>query len=192
MPSRFRWSASGAARTACRSGRLPACCPARDCVDDVEYLHKRAISGRWSKGDERTGRLILDTVRGRHMERRIPVPQKSSDIWQAWAWGDRAEIEGLLPRIAFIGKRRGAGGGEVDHWEVSPAPDMTAWTDAVCRDGRLVRPLPMNAAALLGLSVAASVSLLGWTPPYRLPSVQTAVYSVGTAAEAKKHFKETL
>lgn len=148
--------------------------------EDTEYLHKRAISGRWSRGDARTGRLSIDTARGRDMERRIPVPQKGGDTWEAWAWGDGAETLRLLTRIAFVGKRRGAGGGEVECWQVEAAPEMTAWRDAAVQAGKLLRPMPLGAVAPLGLTIAPPLSLLGWTPPYWRPAAQCAGWAAGT------------
>ena len=154
--------------------------PASDVVEDVEYLHKRAMSGRWSAGNEKTGRLSLDTVRGRHMERRIPVPEKLCERWEAWCWGDFTEIERLLPRVAFVGKRRAAGLGEVRAWEVTPAPEMMQWTDALHRGGTLIRPVPMDAADALGLGLSGTLALLGWTPPQWKPFCQIAAFPIGT------------
>ncbi len=169
--------------------------PAGAALDDVEYLHKRAISGGWSAGNPRTGRLSLNTASGRHMERRVPLPQRACAVWEARAWGDAAEIARLLAGVAFVGKRRGAGLGEVRDWQVESIPAgggggepgadgvaIAPGRDAVCRDGRLLRPVPAGAAGALGLAPDEPPALLGWTPPYWTPASQGPGWAAGAQA----------
>lgn len=145
--------------------------PLGDVAPGTLYLHKRVITGEWSRGNVKTGRLTLDTAKGRHMERRVPLPVKVCPLWEARAWGDPEEVLRLLASVAFVGKRRSAGLGEVREWFVGPCPEMHEPEDTVFWDGALRRPFPVGAAAMLPAVTTEPPSLVGWTVPHWKPSL---------------------
>lgn len=154
--------------------------PEPDHVADTIYSHKRAQSGRFTK--TKSGRFSVVTKSGRYMERRIPTPVTISHRWSAFCVGDIVEITRLLQSISFLGKKRAVGWGEVREWRVDPLP-LPEDFDAACiltHEGLLTRPVPIGAAAALGLFLSGSASLVGWTPPQWLPSAFQAGWRTGT------------
>ena len=149
---------------------------------DTVYWHKRAQTGRWTfhpgKGGE-PAPMPLKTTAGRFMERRVPMPTALAEdhAWVAECVGNAEEVCRLLQHVAFLGKKRGIGMGEVDYWEVEEVSGFT-----LLEDGCLTRPVPLNAAAPLGLALSGALSLVGWTPPQWQPALFEAGWPAGTAA----------
>lgn len=150
---------------------------------DVLYWHKRMPKGIWSAGNK--GRLSLNGSSGRWMERRTPVPVVLCDTWEARCIGDVEEVRRLLTTyIAFVGKKRAVGLGEVEAWEVEPLGWEEAGSQGILgilvRDGVLQRPLPVRAAGGLGIDLADAPTLVGWTPPQWNPKLFGQGWQPGT------------
>lgn len=152
-------------------------------VGDVLYWHKRMPKGIWSAGNK--GKLSLNGSTGRWMERRTPVPITVCDTWEARCVGDAAEVERLLGTcVSFVGKKRAVGLGEVARWEVQPLPWPVAGDDGLSgilvQAGVLQRPIPVEVAGYLGLSLEESPTRIGWTPPQWNPKLFSPGWHAGT------------
>jgi len=147
-------------------------------VPDTVYWHKRAQSGRWT--GTKTGRFPRETIKGRWMERRVPTPATICRRWTARCIGNAGEILGLLENVNFIGKRRSIGFGEVEQWEIEPLPIDLAGPSILVDNGRLTRPIPFEAAALLPSPPAEPPQLVGWTMPQWKPSLFSEGWRCGT------------
>ncbi len=148
--------------------------PAADCADDVAYWHKRVQTGRFT--GTKSGKYTISSTNGRYMERRVPLPTKVCDIWQADCIGNAAEVARLLAGCTYVGKRRTNGFGEVAHWEVQPLDAF-----ALVRDDRLTRPIPAMAIELLNGHVPeGQPAPIGWTPPQWKPSIFAPGWWTGT------------
>ena len=101
---------------------------------DVVYTHKRMPKALYC-----TPSGIKNNV-GRWMDRRLPLPTEIAGVYEARCIGHAATVLDLLADIAFMGKRRSIGFGEVDAWEVVEAEfsDM----DTLTRDGALIHAIP--------------------------------------------------
>ena len=154
--------------------------PVGESASDVHYYHKRAPEGQFSKPNAKDGSMRIETIKGRWMERRIPVPTFTTLEIEAFCVGDANENARLLHLVSHVGKRRATGMGEVAAWRVSCASEFKVWRD--WPEGRkLVKSLPFAAASALKLECAGEVSLCGWTPPQWLPSAQLAGWREGAA-----------
>lgn len=151
---------------------LWACTPFRpegQGVGDVTYWHKRAQPGTWTKGS-------LNFRNGRWMERRVPLPTIICQRWVAEAEGDPQEVARLLRGLAFVGKKRSQGLGEVESWTVEPLESF-----ALVRDGRLTRALPLLAVSLLGGAMPEGGTVpVAWTPPQWMPRLFVPGWWPGT------------
>ena len=145
-------------------------------VEDVAILHKRAQSGEWT--GTKSGKLRLNTSAGRWMERRIPQPVIICDEWICRCQGDAEEIARLLQSVAWVGKRRHAGFGEVERWRVAPAPAFS-----LVEGGRLTRSVPVGAAELLPRMPGTPPSpAVAWACPQWKPSLWRPGWRVGEVA----------
>jgi CRISPR type IV-associated protein Csf3 len=119
--------------------------------------------------------MLIDTASGRYMERRIPVPVRTADVWAATMIGDPDEVTRLLHFVRSIGKGRSIGLGEVAEWHVADYDEFS-----LHRDGRLIRSLPADAAHAMGISMTGDPEpLIGWTPPYWHPVLRRPGYRTG-------------
>lgn len=153
--------------------------PVGEAIADVAYWHKRAQTGQFTR--TKSGRFSIRATQGRYMERRVPLPTKLCECWQAWCIGDRQEIVRLLRPVVHVGKKRSAGFGEVRAWRID------AGEFALIRAGRLTRPMPALALPdlLPGLCPAEAPAPVGWTPPQWKPSLFALGWWPGTpVAEA--------
>lgn len=155
--------------------RCSAFFPVGAALRDTAWVHKRAPSARYSKT------ATIKRVVGRYMERRTPLPTVTAAAWEANCYGNAAEIERLLSTsIAFVGKRRGIGLGEVKRWSIEP------WEggDPFVRDGRLAHPMPVAHAEKAGYLIDDPPVLVGWTPPHWAPGLWLEGWPVGTVVGA--------
>lgn len=157
-------------------GQLPlwkagAIMPAGFALRDVVWVHKRAPAARHSQTK------AINTSTGRYMERRIPLPTLSTPEWESLCYGNALEIARLLDLVAFVGKRRGVGFGEVASWEIAP------WEggDPHVSDGRLMHAIPQEHAARAGYGIVDAPVLVGWTPPHWSPALWALGWPEGTA-----------
>lgn len=158
--------------------------PEGECARDAVYLHKRAQTGQFTKGDKR-GRFSISTTTGRYMERRVITPTMTAQRWIAYAIGVPQEIERLLSFISHIGKRRAAGLGEVRRWRVEET--LCDPVEVLVRDGRLIRPIPADAAGVLDVFAPNDPpGFCGWTPPYWLPATIGSAWRTGTPVRVKE------
>ena len=134
------------------------------CYDQVAFWHKRAQSGVWT-GTKR-GSFIVVSTKGRHMERRVPMPTRLATHWRAWCIGNAEEIGRLLKPLTHIGKKRSIGYGEIRHWMIRPAPAFS-----LIRDDCLTRSAPAMAINWeahywpSGQMPEGTPASIGWTPP---------------------------
>jgi len=144
---------------------LYACTPLRPVgadVTDTVMLHKRAQSGHWTASKSKCFKVI--TIKGRDMERRMPIRTHVCRQWHAEAIGNPQEVARLLSTLVAIGKHRARGFGELDSSDpgwVAPLAEFR-----LVEDGRLTRRIPAAAGGLLSpLAPVELPSLVGWTPP---------------------------
>ena len=154
--------------------------PMGESAPDISYWHKRAQPGRLT--GTRSGQFAISSTAGRWMERRVPLPTVVATEWVADAEGDPQEVARLLSTLAWVGKRRSNGFGEVLAWSVEPLSGFR-----LVRDGRLTRPLPAGAGALLGTQKPeGEPAPIGWTPPQWKPDLFRLGWWTGTpVAEAE-------
>jgi len=129
-------------------------------TDDVIYFHKKQHSGRYTK--TKSGEFAVRQGQGRYMERRIAQPCRVCSEWHAWCIGDGEEIARLLGDKAHVGKRRHAGLGAVQQFQVESANEFLQ-----VRDGHLLRAVPAEAlpVVLPNVRMAEAPAPIGWTPP---------------------------
>ena len=144
-------------------------------IADVAYWHKRVQTGKWT--GTKSGSYSIGSTKGRWMERRVPLPTKLCREWYADAIGDPDEIARLVKPLAFVGKRRSNGFGEVECWRVEPLESFE-----LVREGILTRPLPAMAVSLLGAARVpeGQPSPVGWTPPEWKPRLFALGWWTGT------------
>lgn len=141
---------------------------------DVQYWHKRQQSGRWTRTAR--GTFSIPPARGRWMERRVPAPTVVAPYWEATCLGNAREIAHLLEQMRYVGKRRAAGLGAVDHWEIAAVEGFS-----LVHEGRLMRPLPALAVGLLdGMMPQEAPAPVGWTPPQWMPGLWAPGWWAGT------------
>lgn len=155
--------------------------PVSEGVPDVVYWHKRAQSGQFT--GTKSGRFSIRPTQGRWMERRVPLPTVVADVWEAWCIGDAQEIARLLRPIAWVGKKRSIGFGEVRQWRFERGGGF--W---LVREGRLARSMPALAldALLPGQRFAEEPAPVGWTPPQWKGSLFEAGWWPGTPASVRE------
>lgn len=145
---------------------------------DIAYWHKRAQSGRWT-GTKR-GTFAITSTKGRWMERRVPLPVVTCEALVAHCVGNAEEIARLLKPLAFVGKRRSSGFGEVRGWQIEEAGDFS-----LVAEDRLTRALPALALSLLpvGQVPEGQPAPVGWTPPQWKPSLFAPGWWLGTRVQ---------
>ena len=143
--------------------------PVGDFERDVFYQHKRAQTGGFTAARGGAG-YGVQTVSGRWMERRAPLPTIVADAYEASCIGNAIEIGRLLEQLSHVGKRRAIGFGEIDHWLIEPLGREFILVDA---GPRLARSLPVAAAELLppGMRPTEGASPISWTPPQWKPDL---------------------
>lgn len=149
-----------------------------DGTSDVTYWHKRLQPGNMTR--TKSGTFSVRPTKGRWMERRMPLPTIVADHWEAECVGNRAEVERLLARAAWVGKRRTSGFGEVDRWTVESCEAFS-----FVADGRLLTDFPAMAIdALAGWMPGEPPGIVGWTPPQWKTSLFAPGWRTGTPVEA--------
>lgn len=153
--------------------------PQSDVIHDTTHVHKRNPLGEFSRSAR------WNTKAGRWMERRRPLPTSGCDVWQARCIGNREWIERLLVQnVAFLGKARGIGFGEVADWEVAPA----AFVSPVVDGGRLIHALPVDYPDKPCITEAPQ--RVGWTPPQWKRSLFSTGWPVGTRVASMDWFSD--
>lgn len=142
---------------------------AGESVRDTVFLQKTVQSGEWTSAKN------IQTKTGRWMERRIPTPLKTTAELEARCIGNKAEVERLLDKIQFIGKRRSIGYGEVKTWRVEPADYSEK--DIFVSGSLLIRALPVEN---IGIECDETPAYVGWTPPQWKASLYTPGWRIGT------------
>jgi hypothetical protein len=147
--------------------------PMDEAIQDTFYRHKRPIPSHFADA-----RKVKPGV-GRWMERRVPVPVVTCGTWQARCIGNAEAIRELLVGIAFIGKERRIGFGEIAEWLVEPG-EFSAH-EVFIQNGKLAHALPCQAE--IGIVPVGPTTLVGWTPPEWLPALFAEGWPIGTAVE---------
>lgn len=132
-------------------------------IEDECYWVKRPPTGKRVKA--KSGKHSVISIKGPWMARQIPMPTTVCDVWQARGIGNIEEVARLLRLVDFTGKRRAAGFGEVDRWEVAPADITPTAAGVLIWDGETSRPIPIEALSLFGKMPVGGVMRMGWTPP---------------------------
>lgn len=94
-----------------------------------------------------------------------------ADIWEARCIGNREAILDLLKHVAYIGKLRSIGFGEIDEWQIEEGDFDTA----IVMDGKLAHAVPVGC----GITCESSPVLVGWTPPQWKTSLHSLGWMVG-------------
>lgn len=146
-------------------------------IEDRQYFHKRKQTGRYT--GTKSGKLNLDSQRGRFMERRYIALTTVCDTLEAVAVGDPEEIARLLEQITHIGKYRSIGYGEVDTWEITMLSDTYDKT-IILDDGRLIKDIPVSALETFGWATEEEPVMTAWTPPYWTGASMGEGWRIGT------------
>lgn len=120
------------------------------------------------------------------MERRFVVKSTVCREFEAFVIGNPEEIARLLEGIDHVGKFRTAGYGDIAEWRIEPM-ELTA-TDVLLRDGKFVRPVPIEVAADIGIATlteSISPSFAAWTPPYWHGASMGNAWRCGTRIEVE-------
>jgi hypothetical protein len=94
-----------------------------------------------------------------------------SEVWEARCIGNTDVILDLLSDIAFLGKKRSIGFGEIYEWLIAPGDFETA----LVRDRKFAHGIPAGC----GLFGSGTPLLVGWTPPQWKVSLHSEGWAVG-------------
>lgn len=151
-------------------------------VTDTIYLHKRVMPGRATAAPKGKA-LNVETVTGRYMERRMPIPVVRTPEWIAMTHGNVDEVRRLLCFVRSIGKKRALLWGEIAEWDVEPYEADPI--DCLHDGARLLRSMPEWFALDQGVEMEEPASPnVGWTPPYWYPGAQSAGWRAGSWIKA--------
>lgn len=151
--------------------------PVGESVRDVSYVHKRAPQARHSNYAN------IKTIYGRYMDRRVPLPTVTARAWDAFCYGNAAEVERLLSLCSHLGKRRGSGYGEVHKWWVVP---WEGGDPLMGEDGRLRHAIPEEHAVRANYRIDEPPVLVGWTPPHWAPGTWSMGWPVGAPVSRRE------
>ncbi len=132
----------------------------------VQYWHRRALEPTM------TTRNLL-TTKGRHKERRTPMPALRPARLVADVDGNAEEIARLLATVTSIGKKR-VSAGRVLEWTIEEIPTFSFFDET----GAARRPVPL---AYGGGDAAAGVEI-GFSPPYWHHATRASCVPPGSAA----------
>ena len=102
------------------------------------------------------------TAKGEFASKRIPFMTTATEqiIW--YALGERDEIELILSTVTSIGKKRRRGYGRVRRWEIDRVDeDLSVWSG-----DEIMRPVPVQLLAALGIAGDFETDYTGYRPPY--------------------------
>ena len=154
--------------------------PEGDVYQSSLIVHKRAITGQWSRGYGKKRRLTINKAAGVHKERQIPVAVEScvTGRYHAYCIGNAAAIAELLEACSLFSGRRNIGLGEVDRFFIQ---EMALESADVLSDGAvLLRAMPAGAAELLPVTPPDAPMRVGWTPPQWKASLFSDGWRAGT------------
>lgn len=129
-------------------------------VEDTRYLHRRALESRMTTRS-------IQTRKGRHKERRTPMPTHQVLQLQAECLGNAEEIGRLLSSVTAIGKKRASGFGVVSRWQIDEIDSFS-----FIQDGQYARPTPF--VALDPIPIGLPLQQAGFSPPYWHAQTRTA------------------
>lgn len=113
---------------------------------ELRYVQRRfPLAEAIAYGDAKLRRVQQSS--GSQKAFRIPAERQHTSPLEAWCVGERQPVVDLLSVVTRLGRRRGAGDGLVREWHVEPCEP---WGDGfpVLRDGRPMRPLPLDTPGL--------------------------------------------
>lgn len=146
---------------------------------ELRYINRRfPIEQGQTLGNRKLRRIQINA--GAQKSYRLPMETQHlvEDRLRWWCIGDRAEIQGLLAEVHFLGKKRSTGLGQVREWIVDACE---AWPGfPVLRDGAPLRALPPDWP---GLAADVDIQLRNLSPPYwdRTKETECAVPREGGA-----------
>lgn len=126
--------------------------PHEDAIRDELWLHRRALEPNMTHQN-------ISTVKGRHKEKRTPLPALNTQTLTCFVIGDPNAIADLLRDVGSIGKKRHIAGA-VRQWEIVPAPAFALQDEQF----RLLRPVPVSAVG--EFPIDTPFAWLGFSPPY--------------------------
>src|SRR5690606_14334682 len=112
------------------------------------FLHKRTVRPEHAR--QQKGQPQPYPIKGRHKEKRVPLPAQTARYWYADGIGDEAEVARLMGLVEVMGKRRMA---LVRAVAVEPIERF-----------HMDRPVPL--AFFDGETAVTGRQFCGWTPPY--------------------------
>lgn len=131
--------------------------PEAEAVKSQVYFHRRAIAPTMTDAAIRTGK-------GRHKEKRSPIPSVSTRTMTADVIGNPDMLAALLKNVASIGKKHHASGA-IASWGIEEIETFMLSDE----QGRTRRPLPLE---MFQPPMTALGQHIGFTPPYWLPAAQ--------------------
>lgn len=140
--------------------------------DEIEsaYWHKKTIRPTFMKRKKDKPVNIRGTE-GQDKEYQIPLPRHTANVFRAICQGNIKEITRLLGSMSAIGKKHTQGHGTVLQYQIQEISGFSFFDD----NGMLLRPVPYGYFERPSNGV-----LLGWTPPYWLPTCQMLCVAPGT------------
>jgi hypothetical protein len=111
---------------------------------------------------QRSDATAIDMGAGADKSFRVPLPTVVAQRVTWWAVGDLAAVHSLVSRVPGLGRRHGAGMGEVVSWSVEEIDTPWSSFPALDQSGQPMRPVPLDEPGL-GDHDIRSMRLL---PPY--------------------------
>lgn len=136
-------------------------------VSSIRYWHKRALEPTMTMRS-------LNTSKGSHKEKRVPMPTIVNRILYADAIGNPQEIARLLSALTAIGKKRV---GVVYQWKVYRLNTFSLLDVNQC----VRRPVPVSyALEAFGKYPLNDIQSIGYSPPYWHPVTRDLCLPAGT------------
>jgi CRISPR type IV-associated protein Csf3 len=106
----------------------------------------------------------VPTTRGSFKEYRTPIRVVTTDSLSGLCVGNKDEVQRLLNKVEFLGKKGSQGRGYVVAWEVSEIDlDNEKVISKIMRN----RPVPVEFIKFMGANTSElRTRNIGWTPPY--------------------------
>lgn len=131
-------------------------------LTSLDWTNRRFPIERAMRQADPADLRVINVKMGAQKSYRLPRERHhlEGDRMAWWCVGDHEAISGLLADVTHIGRRRAVGLGEVERWTISTMR-LGEWAGfPVLRDGRPLRPLPLDtpgvdAGAARGFAVLA-------------------------------------
>lgn len=116
----------------------------------VESRERRWVNRRFplaeaqAFGDAKLKRVLLSGGPSKSYRLPLETLHLEHDLLTWWCVGDHEQIADLLRSVWYLGKKRSTGKGRVRRWDVTPCTPWGEGFPVVSREGKPLRPLPLD------------------------------------------------